>query len=156
MDLFNPTKAAKMYSCTSQPWKEPAWAASMRVPRSAMKRRRTGEKHPRKISGSAKSTDLRQARRFMLAGPYFGGCKSPWSQRPRPLDFMGSSYAARVLSTWLQMAHSNVCRSTPARAGSILASIIAALHFGQAGRSNAPNGMADAGHWDRDMMLPLE
>jgi hypothetical protein len=27
-------------------------------------------------------------------GRYFGGGKSPRSQRPRPLDFMGSSYAA--------------------------------------------------------------
>ena len=35
----------------------------------------------------------------MSGEPYFGGCKSPCSQRPRPLDFMGSSYAARVLST---------------------------------------------------------
>jgi hypothetical protein len=33
-----------------------------------MKRRRTGEKHPRKISGSAKTTELRQARRFRPAG----------------------------------------------------------------------------------------
>jgi len=32
-------------------------------------------------------------------GPYVGACKSPCSQRPRPLDFMGSSYAARVFST---------------------------------------------------------
>ena len=33
--------------------------------------------------------------------------------------------------------------SAPARAGSILASIIGALHFGQAGRPIAANGMAD-------------
>src|ERR1700676_4515260 len=44
----------------------------MRVPRSAMKRRRTGEKHPRKISGSAKGTELHQARRFHAGGFFFG------------------------------------------------------------------------------------
>jgi hypothetical protein len=33
-----------------------------------------------------------------------------------------------------KVAHSNVCKSTPACAGSMLASIIAALHLGQAGR----------------------
>jgi hypothetical protein len=38
---------------------------------------------------------------------------------------------------------SNVCQSMPARAGSILASIIGALHIGQAGRSIATNGMTD-------------
>jgi hypothetical protein len=48
-----------------------------------------------------------------------------------------------VLSTLLQIAHSNVCKSQPARTGSILASIIGALHFGQAGRSIATNGMTD-------------
>jgi hypothetical protein len=44
------------------------------------------------------------------------------------LDFMGSSYATRVLSSSAdQIAHSNVCKSRPACAGSILASIIWAL-----------------------------
>jgi hypothetical protein len=37
-----------------------------------MKKWKTGEKHPRKISGSAKGTELRQARRFAPAG-YFDG-----------------------------------------------------------------------------------
>src|SRR3981189_333325 len=56
---------------------------------------------------------------------------------------MGSSYAARVLCTRLQIAHSNVCKSTPGRASAILTSIIGALRFGQAGRSIATNGMTD-------------
>jgi len=86
--------------------------------------------------------------------PYLAGCKSPWSQRPRALDFMGSSYAARVWCPWLQIAHSNVCKSTPGRASSILTSIIGALHFGQAGRSIATNGMTDDRRWDWGMMLP--
>src|SRR5258708_13201302 len=67
---------------------------------------------------------------------------------------MGSSYATRVLSSRLQIAHSNVCKSTPARTGSILASIIGALHFGQAGRSIATNGMTDDRRLDCGMMLP--
>jgi len=42
------------------------------------------------------------------------------------------------------IAHSNVCKSTPrAPAGSMLTSIIGALHFGQAGRPIAANGMTD-------------
>lgn len=32
-------------------------------------------------------------------GSYFGGCKSPRSQRPSPLDVMGSSNAAKLVST---------------------------------------------------------
>src|SRR6266851_9057707 len=68
---------------------------------------------------------------------------------------MGSSYAARVLSTRLQTAHSNVCKSMPrARAGSMLTSIIWALHLGQAGRPIAANGMTDDRCWDWGMMLP--
>jgi len=87
--------------------------------------------------------------------PYFGEGKSPWSQRPRPLDFMGSSNAAKLVSTWLQTAHSNVCKSTlRARAGSMLTSIMWALRFGQAGRSIAANGMTDERRWDWGMMLP--
>src|SRR6266436_7026609 len=72
---------------------------------------------------------------------------------PRPLDFIGSSYAARVLCTRLQIAHSNVCKSTPGRASAILTSIIGALHFGQAGRSSATNGMTDDRRLDWGMML---
>src|ERR1700730_11536941 len=68
LDLFSPTTAAKTCLCTSRPWNEPALATSMRVPREATKRGRTGENRPRKISGSAKSTELRQARRFTPAG----------------------------------------------------------------------------------------
>jgi hypothetical protein len=41
----------------------------------------------------------RLAHQFKPAGFYFGGCKSPRSQRPRSLDFMGSSCATRVLSS---------------------------------------------------------
>jgi hypothetical protein len=56
---------------------------------------------------------------------------------------------------FLQTAHSNVCKSTPrARAGSMLTSIIWALHFGQAGRSIAANGMTDDRPCDWGMMLP--
>jgi hypothetical protein len=47
----------------------------------------------RLISGNIQNPPLQAGR------PYFGGCKSPRSQRPRPLDFMGSSCAAKVLST---------------------------------------------------------
>jgi len=86
--------------------------------------------------------------------PYVGGCKSPWSQRPRPLDFIGSSYAARAVSTRPQTAHSNVCKPTPGRAGSILASLISALHFGQAGRPNATGEMKDDSGRDWGMVLP--
>jgi hypothetical protein len=57
---------------------------------------------------------------------------------------MGSSYAARASRISLQTAHPNVCKSTTrARVGSMLTSIIAALHFGQAGRSIAANGTTD-------------
>ena len=45
----------------------------------------------------------------------------------------------------LQIAHSNACKSTPARTGVTLASLIEALHLGQAGRSIAANGMTDDG-----------
>jgi len=54
------------------------------------------------------------------------------------------------------MAHSNVCKSTPARAGSMLASIIGTLHFGQAGRSIAANGMTEDGRSDCGMIVCTE
>ena len=50
----------------------------------------------------------------------------------------------------MQTAHLNVCKSTSkARAGSMLMSIISALHRGQAGRPIAANGMTD----DRGLRL---
>jgi len=55
----------------------------------------------------------------------------------------------------LHTAHSNACKSTPARTGVMLASLIEALHFGQAGRSIAANGMTDDSGWGWGMMLPL-
>lgn len=55
----------------------------------------------------------------------------------------------------MHTAHSNVCKSTPARAGSMLINIILALHFGQAGRSNGADGTADERRWDWVMVLPF-
>ena len=55
----------------------------------------------------------------------------------------------------MQTAHSNVYKSTPARAGSMLINIILALHFGQAGRSNGADGTADDRAWDWVMVLPF-
>ena len=55
----------------------------------------------------------------------------------------------------MQTAHSNVCKSTPARAGSMLINIILALHFGQAGRSNGADGTADDRRWGWVMVLPF-
>ena len=93
---------------------------------------------------SARSRRPCRTQRQVRAGTaYFGARRSPCSQRPRPLDFIGSSYTARVFCTRLQIAHSNVCKSTPGRASSIQTSIIGALHLGQAGRSIATNGMTD-------------
>src|SRR3977135_3787886 len=63
-------------------------------------------------------------RRFTPARLTFMSANRLEGQRPRPLDLIGSSYAARVLCTQLQIAHSNVCKSTPGHARSILTNII--------------------------------
>jgi hypothetical protein len=56
----------------------------------------------------------------------------------------------------VQTAHSNVSKSTPARADSMLISIIWALHLGQAGRSNGADGTADDRRRDWVMVLPSQ
>jgi hypothetical protein len=77
--------------------------------------------------------------------PYSSGANRPEASVQRPLDLIGSSYAANK-HLIADSAFERMKSTTQACTDSMLTSIIWAPHLGQAARSIATNGMSDDRH----------